>query len=113
MSNLYQILRNDNTTPLEETLEALNDLVKGGKVRYLGASYMHAWEFAEALHLQREHGWARFVSIQDHYNLLAREEEREMLLLCSDEGVGTVVESPGPGSSRPPVGRGQRHQAVR
>ena len=69
--DLYQIHRNDPTTPLEETLEALHDLVKAGKVRYLGASSMHAWEFAKALHLQREHGWARFVSMQDHYNLLA------------------------------------------
>jgi aryl-alcohol dehydrogenase-like predicted oxidoreductase len=92
--DLYQIHRNDGSTPLEETLEALHDLVKAGKVRYLGASSMHAWEFAKALHLQREHGWARFVSMQDHYNLLAREEEREMLPLCRDEGVGTVVWSP-------------------
>jgi aryl-alcohol dehydrogenase-like predicted oxidoreductase len=92
--DLYQIHRNDHTTPLEETLEALHDLVKAGKVRYLGASSMHAWEFAKALHLQREHGWARFVSMQDHYNLLAREEEREMLPLCRDEGVGTLVWSP-------------------
>ena len=84
----------DNTTPIEETLEALHDVVKAGKARYLGASSMHAWEFAKALHLQREHGWARFVSMQDHYNLLAREEEREMLPLCLDEGVGTVVWSP-------------------
>ena len=92
--DLYQIHRNDHATPLEETLEALHDLVKAGKVRYLGASSMRAWEFAKALHLQREHGWARFVSMQDHYNLLAREEEREMIPLCLDEGVGTVVWSP-------------------
>jgi aryl-alcohol dehydrogenase-like predicted oxidoreductase len=92
--DLYQIHRNDQSTPLEETLEALHDLVKAGKVRYLGASSMHAWEFAKALHLQREHGWARFVSMQNHYNLLAREEEREMLALCADEGVGTIVWSP-------------------
>ncbi|CAN5483817.1 aldo/keto reductase [soil metagenome] len=92
--DLYQIHRLDPGTPLHETLEALHDLVKAGKVRYLGASSMHAWEFAKALHLQREHGWARFVSMQDHYNLLAREEEREMLPLCADEGVGTVVWSP-------------------
>ena len=92
--DLYQVHRNDPSTPLEETLEALHDLVKAGKVRYLGASSMHAWEFAKALHLQREHGWARFVSMQDHYNLLAREEEREMLPLCADEGVGTMVWSP-------------------
>src|SRR5919112_1182422 len=71
--DLYQIHRNDHATPLEETLEALSDLVKAGKVRYLGASSMHAWEFAKALHLQRQHGWARFVTMQDHYNLLARD----------------------------------------
>ncbi|GLZ47778.1 NADP-dependent aryl-alcohol dehydrogenase [Actinomycetospora sp. NBRC 106375] len=92
--DLYQVHRNDPSTPLEETLEALHDVVKAGKVRYLGASSMHAWEFAKALHLQREHGWTRFVAMQDHYNLLAREEEREMLPLCADEGVGTVVWSP-------------------
>jgi aryl-alcohol dehydrogenase-like predicted oxidoreductase len=92
--DLYQVHRNDHSTPLEETLEALHDLVKAGKVRYLGASSMHAWEFAKALHLQREHGWARFASMQDHYNLLAREEEREMIPLCLDEGAGTIVWSP-------------------
>ena len=92
--DLYQIHRMDNSTPLEETLEALHDVVKSGKVRYLGASSMRAWEFSKALHLQRQHGWARFVSMQDHYNLLAREEEREMLPLCADEGVGTIVWSP-------------------
>jgi aryl-alcohol dehydrogenase-like predicted oxidoreductase len=92
--DLYQIHRNDHATPWEETLEALHDLVKAGKVRYLGASSMHAWEFAKALHLQKEHGWARFASMQDHYNLLAREEEREMIPLCLDEGVGTVIWSP-------------------
>jgi aryl-alcohol dehydrogenase-like predicted oxidoreductase len=92
--DLYQIHRNDHATPLEETLQALDDLVKAGKVRYLGASSMPAWEFAKALHLQARHGWARFVSMQDHYNLLAREEEREMIPLCLDEGVGTIVWSP-------------------
>ena len=92
--DLYQIHRMDQATPLEESLEALHDVVKAGKVRYLGASSMHAWEFSKALHLQRAHGWARFVSMQDHYNLLAREEEREMLPLCADEGVGTIVWSP-------------------
>jgi aryl-alcohol dehydrogenase-like predicted oxidoreductase len=92
--DLYQIHRNDPATPLEEYLEALHDLVKAGKVRYLGASSMRAWEFAKALHTQQAHGWARFVSMQDHYNLLAREEEREMLPLCADEGVGTIVWSP-------------------
>ena len=92
--DLYQIHRNDHETPLEETLEALDDLVKAGKVRYLGASSMFAWEFAKALNLQKQHGWARFVSMQDHYNLLAREEEREMIPLCLDEGVGTIIWSP-------------------
>jgi aryl-alcohol dehydrogenase-like predicted oxidoreductase len=92
--DLYQIHRNDNSTPLAETLEALHDLVKAGKVRYLGASSMHAWEFAKALHLQEQHGWARFASMQNHYNLLAREEEREMIPLCLDEGVGTIIWSP-------------------
>lgn len=92
--DLYQIHRNDHATPLTETLEALSDLVTMGKVRYLGASSMPAWEFAKALHLQREHGWARFVSMQDHYNLLHREEEREMIPLCLDEGVGTIIWSP-------------------
>jgi aryl-alcohol dehydrogenase-like predicted oxidoreductase len=92
--DLYQIHRLDPDTPLEETLEALHDLVKSGKVRYLGASSMHAWEFSKALHLQRQHGWARFVSMQNHYNLLAREEEREMIPLCLDEGVSSIVWSP-------------------
>ncbi len=92
--DLYQIHRNDQSTPLEETLEALHDLVKAGKVRYLGASSMHAWEFAKALHLQRANGWSRFVSMQHHYNLLAREEEREMIPLCLDEGIGTLIWSP-------------------
>jgi aryl-alcohol dehydrogenase-like predicted oxidoreductase len=92
--DLYQIHRNDHATPLEETLEALHDLVKAGKVRYLGASSMHAWEFAKALNLQKQNGWAQFVTMQDHYNLLAREEEREMIPLALDEGIGTVVWSP-------------------
>jgi len=92
--DLYQIHRLDPGTPMEETLEALHDVVKAGKARYLGASSMHAWEFAKALHLQERHGWSRFVSMQDHYNLLAREEEREMLPLCADEGIGTIVWSP-------------------
>jgi len=92
--DLYQIHRMDNATPMAETLEALHDVVKAGKARYLGASSMHAWEFSKVLHMQRQHGWARFVSMQDHYNLLAREEEREMLPLCADEGIGTIVWSP-------------------
>ena len=89
--DLYQIHRRDQLTPWEETLEALHDLVKMGKVRYLGASSMTAWEFSKALHLQKANGWARFVSMQDTYNLLMREEEREMLPLCADEGVQTIV----------------------
>jgi 1-deoxyxylulose-5-phosphate synthase len=92
--DLYQIHRRDQRTPWEETLEALHDLVKMGKVRYLGASSMMAWEFSKALHLQKANGWARFVSLQDTYNLIAREEEREMLPLCADEGVQTIVYSP-------------------
>jgi aryl-alcohol dehydrogenase-like predicted oxidoreductase len=92
--DLYQIHRRDQRTPWEETLEALHDLVKIGKVRYLGASSMMAWEFSKALHLQATNGWARFVSMQDNYNLLAREEEREMLPLCADEGVRTIAYSP-------------------
>ena len=92
--DLYQIHRRDQRTPWEETLEALHDLVKIGKVRYLGASSMMAWEFSKALHLQKANGWARFVSMQDTYNLLEREEEREMLPLCADEGVQTIVYSP-------------------
>ena len=92
--DLYQIHRRDQRTPWEETLEALHDVVKAGKVRYLGASSMMAWEFSKALHLQTANGWARFVSMQDTYNLLAREEEREMLPLCADEGVQTLVYSP-------------------
>jgi 1-deoxyxylulose-5-phosphate synthase len=92
--DVYMIHRLDHDTPLEETLEALHDVVKSGKARYLGASSMHAWEFAKALHLQERNGWARFVTMQDHYNLLAREEEREMLPLCADEGVATMVWSP-------------------
>ncbi|SKI37772.1 aldo/keto reductase [Mycobacteroides abscessus] len=92
--DIYMIHRLDTHTPIEETLEALHDVVKAGKVRYLGASSMRAFEFAKALHLQRHHGWARFITMQDQYNLLAREEEREMLPLCADEGVGTMVWSP-------------------
>ncbi|NIY59746.1 aldo/keto reductase [Clavibacter michiganensis subsp. michiganensis] len=92
--DLYQIHRFDPATPLEETLEALDDLVRAGKVRYLGASSMDAWRFSKALHLQRANGWARFVTMQDHYNLVNREEEREMLPLCADEGVGSLPWSP-------------------
>jgi aryl-alcohol dehydrogenase-like predicted oxidoreductase len=92
--DLYQIHRMDPTVPWEETLEALHDVVKAGKVRYLGASSMPAWQFAKALSLQRQHGWSRFVSMQNHYNLLYREEEREMLPLCCDQGIGVIPWSP-------------------
>ena len=92
--DLYQIHRWDYKTPIEETLEALHDVVKAGKARYLGASSMYAWQFSKALHLAREHGWTRFVSMQDHYNLLYREEEREMLPLCADAGIGVLPWSP-------------------
>ncbi|ATE55136.1 aldo/keto reductase [Actinosynnema pretiosum] len=92
--DLYQIHRLDRSVPLEETLEALHDLVRAGKVRYLGASSMHAWEFAKALYTQKANGWARFASMQNHYNLLSREEEREMLPLCADAGVGVIPWSP-------------------
>jgi len=92
--DLYQIHRWDYQTPIEETLEALHDLVKLGKVRYLGASSMYAWQFAKALYLADLHGWTRFVSMQNHYNLLYREEEREMLGLCQSEGIGVIPWSP-------------------
>ena len=92
--DLYQIHRWDYTTPIEETLEALHDVVKAGKVRYLGASSMFAWQFCKALHLADLHGWTRFVSMQNHYNLLYREEEREMLGLCLAEGIGVIPWSP-------------------
>jgi aryl-alcohol dehydrogenase-like predicted oxidoreductase len=92
--DLYQIHRLDPATPIEETLEALHDLVKAGKVRYLGASSMWAWQFAQALYLADLNGWTRFVSMQDHYNLLYREEEREMLPLCADQGVAVIPWSP-------------------
>ena len=92
--DLYQIHRWDPTTPIEETLEALHDVVKAGKARYLGASSMYAWQFAKALYTADLNGWTRFVSMQDHYNLLNREEEREMLPLCAAEGVGVIPWSP-------------------
>jgi 1-deoxyxylulose-5-phosphate synthase len=92
--DVYMIHRLDNRTPVEETLEALNDVVKAGKARYLGASSMRGYEFATLLHLQERHGWARFITMQHHYNLLAREEEREMLPLCAAEGVGSMIWSP-------------------
>jgi aryl-alcohol dehydrogenase-like predicted oxidoreductase len=92
--DLYQIHRWDYQTPIEEILEALHDLVKTGKVRYIGASSMYAWQFAKALYLADLHGWTRFVSMQNHYNLLYREEEREMLGLCQSEGIGVIPWSP-------------------
>ena len=92
--DLYQIHRWDYETPVEETLEALHDVVKSGKVRYIGASSMHAWQFAQALYVADLNGWTRFVSMQNYYNLLYREEEREMLPLCADQGVGVIPWSP-------------------
>jgi aryl-alcohol dehydrogenase (NADP+) len=92
--DLYQIHRWDPETPIEETMEALHDVVKAGKARYVGASSMFAWQFAKALFTADLHGWTRFVSMQDHYNLLNREEEREMLPLCLDAGVGVIPWSP-------------------
>jgi aryl-alcohol dehydrogenase (NADP+) len=92
--DLYQIHRFDHSTPMEETLEALNDVVKAGKARYIGASSMYAWQFMKMLALQKEHGWSRFVSMQNHVNLLHREEEREMLPLCVDQGIGVIPWSP-------------------
>ncbi|MFJ9630650.1 aldo/keto reductase [Streptomyces sp. NPDC101175] len=92
--DLYQIHRADPHTPVEETMEALHDLVKAGKVRYIGASSMFAWQFAKHQHIAERHGWTKFVSMQNHYNLLYREEEREMLPLCADQGVGVLPWSP-------------------
>ena len=92
--DLYQIHRFDAATPLEETLEALHDVVKSGKARYIGASSMWAWQFAKALFTQQKHGWTRFISMQDHYNLLYREEEREMFGLCADQNIGVIPWSP-------------------
>ena len=92
--DLYQIHRWDAHTPIEETLETLNDIVRAGKVRYIGASSMYAWQFQKALMISRQNGWARFISMQDHINLLYREEEREMLPLCAEEGIGVIPWSP-------------------
>ena len=92
--DLYQIHRWDYDTPIEETLEALHDVVKAGKTRYIGASSMFAWQFCKALQLADHHGWTRFVSMQDHYNLLHREEEREMMGLCQAEKIGVIPWSP-------------------
>ncbi|MGI5225758.1 aldo/keto reductase [Actinoallomurus sp. CA-142502] len=92
--DLYQIHRWDPRTPIEETLEALHDVVKAGKARYIGASSMYAWQFAKALFTSRLNGWTRFVTMQNHYNLVYREEEREMLPLCLDQGIGVIPWSP-------------------
>src|SRR5215217_2850899 len=92
--DLYQIHRWDPRTPIEETLEALHDVVEAGKARYIGASSMFAWQFAKAQHVAERHGWTRFVSMQNHYNLVYREEEREMIPLCLDQGVGVIPWSP-------------------
>ncbi len=92
--DLYQIHRWDYEVPIEETLEALNDIVRAGKARYIGASSMFAWQFAKALHTSEKHGWTKFVSMQNHYNLAYREEEREMIPLCIDQGIGLIPWSP-------------------
>jgi aryl-alcohol dehydrogenase-like predicted oxidoreductase len=92
--DLYQIHRWDYNTPIEETLEALHDVVKAGKARYIGASSMYAWQFAKSLFLAQHHGWTRFVSMQNFYNLIYREEEREMMKLCADQGIGVIPWSP-------------------
>jgi 1-deoxyxylulose-5-phosphate synthase len=115
--DLYQIHRFDSETPIEETLEALDDVVRAGKARYIGASSMYAWQFCKALYLSRLHGWSRFVSMQNHYNLLYREEEREMMALCREEGVGVIPWSPlargkltRPWSEEPPTKRADTDQ---
>jgi aryl-alcohol dehydrogenase-like predicted oxidoreductase len=92
--DLYQIHRWDPNTPIEETMEALNDVVRAGKARYIGASSMFAWQFMKALHVSEMNGWAKFVSMQNHYNLVYREEEREMIPLCKDQGIGLIPWSP-------------------
>jgi aryl-alcohol dehydrogenase (NADP+) len=92
--DLYQVHRWDYHTPIEETLEALNDVVRAGKARYIGASSMFAWQFMKALHVSERRGWAKFVSMQNHYNLVYREEEREMIPLCIDQGIGLIPWSP-------------------
>jgi 1-deoxyxylulose-5-phosphate synthase len=92
--DLYQIHRWDKDTPIEETMEALHDVVRSGKARYIGASSMYAWQFAKAQHTAEANGWTKFVSMQNHYNLVYREEEREMIPLCLDQGVGVIPYSP-------------------
>ena len=112
--DLYQTHRWDNETPIEETLEALHDVVKAGKARYIGASSMYSWQFCKALYLADKHGWTRFSSMQNHYNLIYREEEREMLGLCAAEGIGVIPWSPlargrlaRPWSTAPVTSRGE------
>jgi aryl-alcohol dehydrogenase (NADP+) len=92
--DLYQIHRFDPRTPVEETMEALHDVVKAGKARYIGASSMWAWQFSKMQYVAQQHGWTRFVSMQNHYNLIYREEEREMMPLCADQGVAVIPWSP-------------------
>jgi len=92
--DLYQIHRWDYNTPIEETMEALNDVVRSGKARYIGASSMFAWQFAKSLHVSEMNGWSKFISMQNHYNLVYREEEREMIPLCKDQGIGLIPWSP-------------------
>src|SRR5438477_1730773 len=108
--DLYQIHRWDYETPIEETLEALHDIVKAGKARYIGASSMHAWQFARALGIAERHGWTRFVSMQNLVNLLYREEEREMLPLCAAEGIGVIPWSP---QARGKLTRDWRYTSIR
>jgi aryl-alcohol dehydrogenase-like predicted oxidoreductase len=112
--DLYQIHRWDPATPIEETMEALHDVVRAGKARYLGASSMYAWQFAKAQHVAARHGWTRFVSMQNHYNLIYREEEREMNPLCRDQGVGLLPWSPlARGKlARPPEGEATKRSAT-
>ena len=112
--DLYQIHRWDYETPIEETLEALHDVVKAGKVRYIGASSMYAWQFAKALYLAELHGWTRFVSMQNHYNLLYREEEREMMGLCAGgRDRRDSVEPAGARTADAAVAGGERRSALR
>ena len=111
--DLYLIHRFDPDTPVEETMEALHDVVKAGKARYLGASSMHAWQFAKLQHTADLHGWTRFVAMQDQYNLIKREEEREMLPMCADMGVGAIPYSPqGKGRLTRPWGEQTARAAV-
>lgn len=113
--DLYQIHRFDPGTPVEESMEALNDVVRAGKALYLGASSMWAWQFSEMLHVAEKNGWSRFVSMQNHYNLIYREEEREMIPLCRSEGIGIIPWSPLArgflAGNRPEAGKGETMRA--